>query len=63
MKEDVEISARILELKEKLALITRTREEEMKRPFYNRDYPYLAWLNREQKVYEFGMSQLKWLID
>ena len=63
MKEDAAIDTRIGELKERLALISRIREEEMKRTFRSRDFAYLNWLSREQKIYEFGVSQLKWLID
>jgi hypothetical protein len=62
MKENAEISTRIHELKEKVVFIEQIRQGEMQKPFYSRNYQYLTFLHREQKIYEFGLSQLLWLL-
>jgi len=62
MKNELEISGRLHDLKEKIQLITERKVDELKKPVRRRDYRLLKFLSKEYEIYSFALSQMEWLL-
>lgn len=62
MRTEHEIIDKLEELRCHLAIILDRANEEMAKPYLNRDQRLLRFLNKEKSVWEFSLLQLKWLL-
>ena len=63
MRSESEINQRINALGEKVDLLLKKRDEEMGKPFAKRDHRLLVFLKVEYKVYNYCLSQLRWIYE
>ena len=62
MRSEVEINGRINAILENVNMLLKKREEEMAKPFEERDHRLLKFINMECNVYNYSLSQLRWLL-
>jgi len=62
MRSNAEIEDRMADLRNTVSLLNSKKEQEIEKPFGQRDYRLLVFLNKETSVYEFAISQLEWLL-
>lgn len=62
METQQKIKNRMVKLDERMAILEEVMSSEMRKPFYNRRYPLLLFLRKEQSVCEFALSELKGLL-
>jgi hypothetical protein len=61
MRSEYEITERINGILENVNMLLKKRDEEMKKPFEERDHKLLFFIGRECNVYSYCLSQLRWL--
>ena len=62
MRSEFEITERINGILENVAILSKKRNEEMGKSFENRDHGLLQFINRECNVYNYCLSQIRWLM-
>ena len=62
MRSNAEIEDRMADLRNTVSLLNSKKEQEFEKPFGQRDYRLLVFLNKETSVYEFALSQLEWAL-
>jgi hypothetical protein len=62
MRTEAEVCRRTAEIREKLSCILEKTSAEMAKPYTQRDYRLLRFLNREQHVWMFALTQMEWLL-
>lgn len=62
MRSETEIHTRTEEIRSNLARILEKTTEEIEKPYNERDYRLLKFLNRERNVWEFALQQMEWLL-
>jgi hypothetical protein len=62
MRSEIEINERIDAILQNVNLLLKKREEELEKPFEKRDHRLLIFINREYNVYNYCLSQLRWLL-
>lgn len=62
MRSEAEIHTRTEEIRSNLARILEKTTEEIEKPYNERDYRLLKFLNRERNVWEFALQQMEWLL-
>ena len=62
MRSECAINEQIDAILEKLNTLITKRNEEMEKPFGKRDHRLLMFINRECNVYNYSLTQLRWLL-
>jgi hypothetical protein len=62
MRSETEINERINAILENVHILIRKRNEEMGKPFEDRDFRLLVFIQRECSIYEYSLSQLRWML-
>jgi hypothetical protein len=62
MRSEFEINERINSVLENVTILLKKRDEELGKTFENRDHGLLQFINRECNVYNYSLSQLRWLL-
>ena len=62
MRSNAEIEDRMADLRNTVSHLNSKKEQEFEKPFGQRDYRLLVFLNKETSAYEFALSQLEWLL-
>jgi hypothetical protein len=62
MRTEFEINERIDTILQNVNLLLKKRNEELEKPFEKRDHRLLIFINKEYNVYNYCLSQLRWLL-
>ena len=62
MRNRAEVLSRLDEIKANVALLEEKIEAELKKTWLNRNGRLLLFLNREQNILKFALTQLEWLL-
>jgi len=63
MRSELEITQRINTLGEKVESLVKKWNEEMEKPFAHRDNRLLVFISVECKIYDYCLSQLRWVYE
>jgi hypothetical protein len=63
MKNELDIRARIQEIRGKMDVLTSKMEEELKKQILERDHRSLMFINLQLKVYTESLAQLDWALE
>jgi hypothetical protein len=62
MRSEIEINERINDILKNVHILLKKRDEEMGKPFGERDNRLLLFIQRECSIYDYSLSQLRWML-
>ena len=62
MRHEIEILSRVQEFDQRILVLDEKRRQEMAKPYNERDYRLLKFLNKEHALYAFSKAQLEWAL-